>query len=213
MKTRKNIKQTQKRKNKTNRKNKRNDKRNNKKNKNKNKTNRKNVGGTSNQIKHLFFDKYNVPPINLNLLIRNSYTSSEFSPDNILSKLNEDQTTKQGRDSSSLYLTTQTGDKIVGYISGYVYDELGVISFVEFHQSIRGLGLCTQYLNKYLKLVLETHPNIETYQLFNVGGERACRCYVKAFEQNGFSFRDAVNCKDLGDEVMYFDKNVHEFSY
>ena len=207
MKTRKNIKQKQKRKNKTNSKNKRNDKR------KKNKTNRKNVGGTSNQIKHLFFDKYNIPNINLNLMIRNSDTSSDFSPDNILSKLNEDQTTKQGRDSSSLYLTTQTGDKIVGYISGYVYEELGVISFVEFHPSIRGLGLCKQYLDKYIKNVLATHPNVDTYQLFNVGGEYACRCYIKSFEQNGFSFRDSVNCKDIGDVVMYFDKNVHEHDY
>lgn len=167
-------------------------------------------GGNEKIIKYLFFDKDNYPNVNLDSMFRNTETSQHFSPDDIRNKLTEDNTSKRGRESSALYLTNNSMDTILGYISGYVYEDDGYISLVEFHPSIRGNKLCSLYLSIYIQHNLEIHPNVNTYKLFNVGGERACRCYIKAFKLNNFVLRNNIDCKDTEDEIMIFDAQQND---
>ena len=150
-------------------------------------------------------------------MFRNTEEKPYITPDDIRRELNQDIKYNRGSESSILYLTNNTMDKILGYITGHVSETDGEISFVEFDASIRGRGLCTPYLNLYIKRVLETHPNINTYHLFNAGGQPSCRCYIKAFEQNNFILRDYIDCKDAKDTdnvSMFFDRynreNYHE---
>jgi hypothetical protein len=187
------------------------------KNKNKNKTTRRTrtrKGGKIPDHTYLYFDKDNAPISlsHLNTLIRIS-SSAKFSPENIFTKLKEE--LGKTRNSSAIYLVDRAIAAMFGYIIGYVtYDDdddskTGIISFVELTPSVRGLGLCLPMLDAYIKNVMRSNPDIQKFQLYNIGGEASCRCYKRAFEMNGFTLKNDINCSEIFEEgrLMVFYKN------
>ncbi len=63
------------------------------------------------------------------------------------------------------------------------------ISLVETNPDYRGQRICP----KMFEALIDANPNIEMFELTNVGGYSACKCYVNSFQEKGFLFHNTKN--------------------
>ena len=189
------------------------------------KPNTRSIKGGAGKIpphQYLFFDREHFPisPAHLNTLIHGANMTPDFELEGVDIrrglKIDDEHRGFKIRKSSIIYLVDPSIRTIFGYVEGYIhYDIIKdkwklYISSVELLKSIRGLGFCVPMLDNYVKNVLANNPDIEikTAELYNIGGEYACRCYKKVFEMNGFSLRRDIDClSEDRDELMVFHKN------
>jgi len=75
-------------------------------------------------------------------------------------------------------------NKIIGYLLYKINDDDNsiYIEFIEVNEKYRNLSLC----KKLITYLIKTLPDINTYELYNVGGLSGYSCYVDSFESNNF---------------------------
>ncbi len=80
-------------------------------------------------------------------------------------------------------------EKLIGYLKydyktnhpNFIY-----ISLVETHPDYRGQRVCPKLFTQ----LINDNEDISRFELSNVGGYSACRCYVSSFQENGFLFHN-----------------------
>ena len=187
------------------------------------KFNKKYRGGDNDTISFLYVDKdiaYILPNEKMpdgkylsfdevNDIIKNSTERDTFEPTNIFQEIDIDRSI-HNRISNVLYLINVNRDfdyVILGYVYGYIDAEYNNsrIVLIELHENIRGRGFCTNIMDTYIKEILKKYTDIKLFSLYNSGGEPSCRCYIKAFEQNGFRLNETIDCKRENKMEMAFN--------
>lgn len=72
--------------------------------------------------------------------------------------------------------------QLVGCIAGYLRKQVVEIESVGIHPDYRNKKLCTKILSFFISL----WPSIYRFELDNMGGIGACRCYINAFHSMGY---------------------------
>lgn len=76
---------------------------------------------------------------------------------------------------------------IVGYIYSVYETDFEFIAEVAIKDSYRGLGLCKLMVKCMILNINLTYVKDLNYYLSNAGGYVACKCYIKAFQECGYS--------------------------
>ena len=78
------------------------------------------------------------------------------------------------------------------------------IEWVVIHPDFQSRKLCTPMLSAFIR-EMNNSTRLSCFKLWNIGGIAACKCYIKAFNENGYTAYNGYYC----DEKIDADACMH----